>query len=219
MDDLRKGFAASIAQNRARNAQMVRSETVTFRLDGRLKALGEVAARLQGRKLSNFLECVLERAFHDVIVDGKQREVTPGHKPANQAELGAPDSFGGITLAQIADELWSPDEATFFYNRAMMTPGAFSEGELKLWNVLWHSDHYAPEREVSLERVKVDWQPNLVAIRDGEAEVDILPKSFQPKGELKFGLLSGNQRIELYKSDPVRFKRESEAYMVARKGY
>ena len=58
----------NVQQFKARNGEMVRSETLTFRLDARLKFLADLAARSQGRKLSNYVEQTLEQSFANVLI-------------------------------------------------------------------------------------------------------------------------------------------------------
>ena len=198
-----------LAQVKARHADIVRSETLTFRLDAKLKFLSELAARSQGRKLSNFVESALREALGSVIVED-EREATHGNEPDYSPVRGR-------TLADIADTLYSTDDAVRFYNVATMVPWLATEGEAKLLAILIHSDYFAPARVLHASRVREDWEM-LAAIRDGEAEMDILPAAHQPKGALLFGLKSSTERVALYKSDHVKFKRESEAYNKAMKG-
>jgi hypothetical protein len=50
-------------QTKAKNAEMVRTETLTFRLDKRLRSLAEIAARSKGIKLANCVEGALEASL------------------------------------------------------------------------------------------------------------------------------------------------------------
>lgn len=204
-----------IKQYKARNAAAVRSETVTFRLDERLKFLADLAARSQGRKLGNFVEAAVEKALESVFITD-ERESNAGTQASGQAK-----TIHGKTLAELADSLWSADEATRFLNVAENASWLLSEGEHKLLMLLHHSHHYCHiERGIRIlipMNVKMDWHL-LAAIRDGEADLDILPKEHRPKTALKFGWMTEKERIELYRADPAKYKRESEAFDKALRG-
>jgi hypothetical protein len=197
-----------ITQSKARNAEMVRSETLTFRLDARLKFLADLAARSQGRKLSNYVEQALEQSFASVLIVD-EREATPGDSPNYQQPHGK-------SLADVADELWDNDEATRFLNVVGLAPFLVTDGESKLLQIIQHSDYYSPRGLRNGQRVAEDWEM-LKAIVTGEAEVDILPPDRRPSKALSFGLLGDQERIALYKSDNAAFQKRSTAYLKAMK--
>ena len=194
-------------QFKARNAASVRSETVTFRLDERLKFLADLAARSQGRKLGNFVETAVESALESVFITD-EREPNPGRNGSHKPILGK-------TLAELADRFWSPDDATRFLNVANSAPWLLSEGEERVLRILQHSHYFCliakGIRALNGNFVRMSW-PQLAAIRDGEADIDILPKEQRPKAGLAFGLKSEEDRVALYRADPKKYKRESEAY-------
>lgn len=200
-------------QFKARNAAVVRSETVTFRLDARLKFLADLAARSQGRKLGNFVEMAVEEALKTVVIID-EREPNAGIDEAYQP-------MHGKTLAEVADSLWSPNEAIRFLNVVHTAPWLLTNGESKLLRILQHSDYFAPlvkgARILHPGRIQEHWTV-LAAIRDGEAVIDILPATQRPSAALAFGLMGDAERVALYKSDPTKFKRDSTAYAKAMKG-
>jgi hypothetical protein len=202
-----------VQQFKARNAATVRSETVTFRLDARLKFLADLAARSQGRKLGNFVETAVEEALKTVVIVD-EREPNTGVNGAHQP-------MHGKTLADVADVLWSPDEATRFLNVVHTAPWLVTDGESRLLRILQHSDYFAPvskgARILHHGRIQEQWTV-LAAIRDGAANIDILPVNQRPIAALAFGLMGDAERIALYKSDAAKFKRDSTAYAKAMKG-
>jgi hypothetical protein len=199
-------------QFKARNAVVVRSETVTFRLDARLKFLADLAARSQGRKLGNFVEMAVENALQTVVIVD-ERELNAGTE-------GVYSPMHGKTLADVADSLWSRNEAIRFLNVFHTVPWLLTDGESKLLRILQHSDYFAPlvkgARILHSGRIQEHWTV-LAAIRDGEANVYILPVDQRPSGALAFGLMSEAERVALYKSDPAKYKRESAVYTKAMK--
>jgi hypothetical protein len=81
-------------QAKARNGEMVRSETLTFRLNKRLRSLAEVAARHKGVKLANYVEGALEASLNEPI-----------------------EFLEGQSFAAKAEELYDDDDATCFLRR------------------------------------------------------------------------------------------------------
>ena len=52
-------------QSKARNAKIPRTETLTFRLNKRLRSLADVAARKKGVTLANYVESALETSLNE----------------------------------------------------------------------------------------------------------------------------------------------------------
>ena len=83
-------------------SKLQRSETVTIRLDPKLRYLAELAARRQRRTVSSFVEWAIEHALSDVILEGGTHE-----------EMS-------VDLA--AFFLWEPHEADRFAKLALYYP-------------------------------------------------------------------------------------------------
>ncbi len=195
----------NVQQFKARNAEMVRSETLTFRLDARLKFLADLAARSQHRKLSNYVEQTLEQSFANVLIEDEREPNTgTGERPY------------GKSLADMADQLWDVNESTRFLNVVHTAPWLVTDGESKLLRVVQHSDYYAPKGLLDGGRIADDWEM-LRAIADGMAEIDLLPADRWPSKALLFGLLGDKERIALYKKDKDEFQKQSNAYAKAMK--
>jgi hypothetical protein len=202
-----------LKQTKARNAVNVRSETVTFRLDAKLKFLADFVARNQKRKLGNFVEMAVKEAVKKAaktIVISDEDEPGYDGKPSS-------DPINAKTLADLQDNLWSPDEATRFLNVVHIAPSYLGDRDNMLLRILQHSDYFAPSRVLHAGRIQEHWNV-LAAIRDGKADIGILPNEQRPSAALAFGLMGDAERIALYKSDPAKFKRDSEAYKKAMKG-
>jgi hypothetical protein len=190
----------NVQQFKARNAEMVRSETLTFRLDARLKFLTGLAARSQGRKLSNYVEQSLEQSFANVLIEDEREPNTETNaKPY------------GKSLADMADQLWDVNESTRFLNVVHTAPWLITDGESKLLSVVRHSDYYAPKGRLDSGRIADDWEM-LRAIADGTAEFDLLPPDRRPSKALLFGLLGDKERVTLYRKDKDEFQKQSNAY-------
>lgn len=195
----------NVQQFKARNAETVRSETLTFRLDARLKFLADLAARSQGRKLSNYVEQSLEQSLANVLIED-EREPSPRtlEKPY------------GRSLADMADQLWDVNESKRFLNVIRTAPWLIRDGESNLLRFLQHSDYYAPRGLLNGARIADDWEM-LRTIADGNAEIDILPPDRWPSKTLLFGLLGDRERISLYKKDKEEFQKQNSAYAKAMK--
>src|SRR5919201_1551935 len=80
---------------RGGGSKLNRSETVTNRLDPKLRYLTELAARTQRRTVSSFIEWAIERALDHIPL----RE----HRSGSDARE--------VTLGEEAEKLWDVDEA------------------------------------------------------------------------------------------------------------
>jgi hypothetical protein len=180
----------------------------SMKISPRLKYLAGLAARAQGKTLSGYVEATLEKSFEGIKITDDQEGYNSEPKP-------------GKTLAELAEALYPGTEAGRFIALVHTAPWLFDDGESRLLRILQHSDYFAPlskgARILNSNRIQEHWTI-LAAIRDGEADIDILPEHQRPSTALAFGLMGDKERIALYKSDPAKFKRESEAYKRAMKG-
>src|ERR1700746_2572776 len=81
-------------------SKLQRSETVTLRLDPKLRYLTELAARKQRRTVSSFIEWAIEQALSDVELDDKRH----------------------LTVAHETGQLWDPDEADRLVKLGLLYP-------------------------------------------------------------------------------------------------
>src|SRR5262249_12464024 len=151
-----------------------RSETVTVRLDPKLRYLAELAARKQRRTLSSFIEWAIEDSLQRVYVE-------EGRDLQSQTPYQ-------LSLAQVAFEMWDVDEAERFVRLALRYPDLLTYEEQVLWKLmqengaLWegtYNDHGCWSWKVALGTL-VRWQLQaswhvfrLVAA--GKANKSILP--------------------------------------------
>jgi hypothetical protein len=184
-------------------------EIWSMKISPRLKYLAGIAARAHEKTLSNYVETSLAASFESIRITDDQESYDGKTIP-------------GKTLAELADKLYAGSEADRFIAMLNIAPWLVSDEESRLRRVLEHSDHYYPQLSKGnhvwqSEHIREDW-PLLAAIRDGEANIDILPRGKRPNAALAFGLKSEKERVALYKNDPTKYKRESEAYSKAMKG-
>lgn len=185
---------------------------IGIRLDAKTNYLLELARRATGDRFDSLTDYV--KSALDLSFDGIRIE--------NDQEGYDSQTVKGRTLAQLADTLYQGTEAQRFLALARVAPWLLSEGESKLLRILRHSDYFAPSHNSGLRvlhegRIQQHW-PILAAIRDGEAELDILPEAQRPSDAMSFGLLGETERVALYKANPAKFKAQSEAYNKVMKG-
>lgn len=110
-----------------------RSETVTVRLDPKLRYLAEIAARKQRRTLSSFIEWAIEDALQRVTVQEGD------------------DQFSR-SIATDASELWDVDEPDRFVKLALRYPDLLTHEEQICWKLikengyLWRGAHRGPSK-------------------------------------------------------------------------
>jgi len=146
---------------------LMRSETVTVRLDPRLRYLAELAARRHRRTVSSFVEWAVEKALFEVMVRDK-----------------------GPSVGEIADRLWDVDEADRLAGLAFQFPELLTHDEQVLWKLvqenglLWRGD-YDPRngnewtwriepRFLHFDRLRAHWDI-FKAVVEGTATADKLP--------------------------------------------
>lgn len=153
-----------------------RSETVSVRLDPKLRYLIEIAARVQRRTVSSYIDWAVERSLSANVVLGD---------PADQVSMA--------TLADVADRLWDVDEADRFAKLALLAPHLLDYDEQRLWKLvreygyLWRGRWkdigdkmqrftWEPvEQYLNFARLREVW-PMLTAIAAGHASATSLPK-------------------------------------------
>jgi hypothetical protein len=142
----------------AGGGKLNRSETVTIRLDPKLRYLTELAARKQRRTVSSFIEWAIESALDRIIL----RE----------------DAAGDETLGGQSERLWDVDEPDRFAKLGRSYPELLTHDEQVLWKLirecefLWHvmeMDSY-----LNFEELREHWDA-LKRVASGEADKSILP--------------------------------------------
>lgn len=151
-------MADQVNKSKGGGGKLSRTETVTVRLDPKLRYLAELAARKQRRTLSSFIEWAVERALDQVYLS-----------EYNQYEQG-PTS---VSLAEKQYHLWDVDEAERGVRLALNYPDLLTFDEQLVWKlvsecgVLWRGSYKGPDdewkwsvREESLirERLRAHWE-------------------------------------------------------------
>jgi uncharacterized protein (DUF1778 family) len=150
-------------------SKLQRSETLTIRLDPKLRYLTELAARKQRRTVSSFIEWAIEHALSDVILKE--------------------DAHGAINVDLAAFDLWDPHEADRFAKLALYYQDLLTYDEEVLWklirecDVLWRDDFNhrrglpPQEKDAMLlyPILRTHWEA-LQKVAAGEADRSILPR-------------------------------------------
>jgi len=97
--------------------KLSRSETVTVRLDPKLRYLAELAARKQRRTLSSFIEWAIEQSLEGIsIQDGKKNKSSD--------------------LSRMSNLLWDVDSAERFLKLALKCPELLNYKEQRMWKLI-----------------------------------------------------------------------------------
>jgi hypothetical protein len=156
-----------------------RSETVSVRLDPKLRYLAELAARRQRRTVSSFIEWAIEASLDKVA-------------------LVESDGFGppAVSLGNVSAVLWDVDPADRFVKLALRYPDLLNHEEQRLWklfrgNGLFWKGHYdkehkwifqiADESSVSFRNLREQWDL-INKIARGEVPVSEMPKMAEGPG-------------------------------------
>jgi hypothetical protein len=159
-------------RSRGRGGRLTRSETVTVRLDPKLRYLAELAALKHRRTLSSFIEWAIE----DTLARVKLREGT-GY-----------GNDSGTTVAEDAEWLWDVDDADRFAKLALRYPELLTHEEQKRWKVirenssLWRGNYGANNRwvwtvaedKLNYGRLRENWEL-FCAVARGEKPASSLP--------------------------------------------
>jgi hypothetical protein len=99
-----------------------KTENVSVRLDPKLHYLAGLAAREQGRTLSNFVEWAVRRTLAEAVMVAAE-EPTPGYWPAPPQPLWM-------------ESLWEPDETERFFSLGTLRPDLLEPvSEQRRWNM------------------------------------------------------------------------------------
>jgi hypothetical protein len=168
------------ARRRGGGSKLARSETVTVRLDPKLRYLAELASRKQRRTLSSFIEWAIEESLKGIHFQGSR------------------DDEFGASAASVAAELWDVDEPDRFAKLALHYPDMLTHEEQVLWKLVrengyFWKGHYdtgtwkwrvAPT-SLNFERLREHWAI-VNAVARGDADVSALP-SWQKKKRSDLG--------------------------------
>lgn len=117
--------------------KLSRSETVTVRLDPKLRYLAELASRKQRRTLSSYIEWAIEDSLRSVL-------------------LYQGSGYGGdesVSVADDASRLWDVDQAERFVRLAIRYPELLTHEEQELWKLLQDSQLLQPVQKIGRAHV------------------------------------------------------------------
>ena len=148
--------------------KLSRSETVTVRLDPKLRYLAELAARKQRRTLSSFIEWAIEDTLKKILISEHQND--------------------DRTIHDVSHSLWDVDDADRFANLALNFPEWMNHEEQVLWKLvretghLWKGKHDSSgdwvwdikESGLVRDRLREHWE-GFKKVATGEADKSILP--------------------------------------------
>jgi hypothetical protein len=145
--------------------KLSRSETVTVRLDPKLRYLAELAARKQRRTLSSFIEWAIEENLKTIHLDSEWR---------NEA----------LSIASQASDLWDVDDSDRFAKLAIHYPQMLTHDEQVLWKLirengyLWKG-HYDQTKKwcwevhqgsLNFERLRETWKDFCSVAYEGDSK-------------------------------------------------
>ena len=151
--------------------KLSRSETVTVRLDPKLRFAAELAARKHRRTLSSFIEWAVEEVVQHVYLDGSKTT-----------------AYDAIDLA------WDIDESDKFVKRALLYPNLLTHDEEVLWKLIRENGYLRKGRYrknkvrdvdewtweidlglINFERLREEWAL-FCSVAKGEIDKSYLPK-------------------------------------------
>ena len=154
-----------------KGAKLSRSETLSIRLDPRLRYLAELGARIERRSISSFLEWALQEYLKRMPV--------------------SPEKIDSSTLMELADYLWEADESDRLVKLALVQPGLLNHEEQKIWRLirectaLWVG-HPKKVDNFNFRLLRKHWD-QFIQVARGEAGEEILPKVVFPvKDDIPF---------------------------------
>ncbi len=178
-------------------SKLNKTQTVTLRLDPRLRYLTDLAARTQRRTTSAFIEWAIEQSMREIVVkfgDNDQR-----------------------TLADEASKLWDVDEADRLAKLAMNYPGLLTHDEQAIWKLIiendafWDSsystkwDSMMMEKKIKYRLIRELWD-TLKAVAKGDANIGELQSHLSNISAIDDGFddpnLNAEDRAKKWDADP-----------------
>jgi hypothetical protein len=165
-------------KSKGRGGKLSRSETVTVRLDPKLRYLAELAALKHRRTLSSFIEWALE----DTLSRVKLRDGS-GY-----------NNDHGETVADEASTLWDVDDADRFAKLGLHYPDLLTHEEQKrgklirensfIWRGRYDSrgewEWKVAEDKLNFDRLREHWE-DFCAVARGERDISVLPRVVSQK--------------------------------------
>ena len=160
---------------KTRTPESLRTETLTFRLNKRLRALAELAARVKGVTLAKQVESALEASLNEPI-----------------------DFLRGASVSTIANELYDEDEVLCFLKRLKRHPWSLSPEQKRIFDLIQTSPLFYPAWGVYSPPLIPQHWPELSAVAAGTTDIPLLPPELFDGIDVEFALMSEAERIVLY---------------------
>jgi len=107
----------TVKKKKGSGGKLSRSETVTVRLDPKLRYLAGLAARKQRRSLSSFIEWVIKESLNTVNIKSNNLN-------------------NNKSIAEEASDLWDVNESARFTTLALNHPDLLTYEEQVLWKLI-----------------------------------------------------------------------------------
>lgn len=151
------------AQERKKGSKLARSETVTIRLDPKMRYLAELASRAQRRTLSSYIEWAIETSFSQILPSPSNHHVSLNDVASALWDVDEPDRF--VTLASRYPDLLTHEEQRrwkLIRENGFLWRGRFEpDGGVQQWT--WGDD---PTTDLLLERLRQHWDLFVSVARD-----------------------------------------------------
>lgn len=146
-------------------AKLTRTETVTVRLDPKLRYLAELASRKQRRTLSSYIEWAIEHSLKNDLI----------HDDYNNNE----------TFLDAANRLWDVSEVDRFIQLAQSFPNLLTHDEQVLWKLLYTVSAYnlacneivrfysSEDKKLHMDLIRICWK-ELKGVVDGSISEETL---------------------------------------------
>lgn len=157
---------------KAGGGKLTRSQTVTVRLDPKLRYLAELAGRKQRRTVSSFIEWAIQEALMSVYVRDPDAEYDEG-----------------LSFAQATEQLWDVDEADRFARLALLFPELLTHDEQCIWKVIrnhacfWlaplpkdRKESWDMEKVFRFDQLRERWS-DVKAVACGDKTASVLPSN------------------------------------------
>lgn len=157
--------------------KLSRSETVTVRLDPKLRYLAELAARKQRRTVSSFIEWAVEEALCQVNLREESGD-------------SADDYSRALSVGAMADGLWNVDEADRFIKLVTQFPELLTHDEQVLWKRINEETYLSlPQKTgpdvLQIALLRVIWD-DLKAYANREMSLEAFHERIRPIVELHY---------------------------------
>ena len=142
-------------------AKSQRSETVSIRLDPRLRYLAEIAARVQRRSLSSFIEWAVQESLSDVQIKAGDNPYGDNNEPGYEGaakQLATVSPSKDYSIAARSADLWDVDSADRFVKLAQLFPHLLTFAEQRLWKDINEDVGLRKKTgEMDMKKLRLNW--------------------------------------------------------------